>query len=238
MLKSLEPYAEQPLEDATTLPPAAYTSTALFEREVETIFRPGWLCVGHVCQVREKGDYVTLDLLGELLLLVNDGTRLRVLSRVCTHRWAPVVGEGRGTCKAFTCPFHFWSFRLDGSCIKAPLMDDSTAFDAIEHPLHEYRSEVVDGFVYVNLDGAAPPLSSQLAGMSQRLVSWRPDEMESYIELTYDCPFNWKIVVETFMECYHHLGAHEATFEPNFPARLSWTEDARPGRPRQAAPWP
>lgn len=227
LLKSLEPYAEQPLEDATTLPPAAYTSTALFEREVETIFRPGWLCVGHVCQVREKGDYLTLDLLGELLLLVNDGTRLRVLSRVCTHRWAPVVGEGRGTCKAFTCPFHFWSFRLDGSCIKAPLMDDSTAFDTIEHPLHEYRSEVVDGFVYVNLDGAAPPLSSQLAGMSQRLVSWRPDEMESYIELTYDCPFNWKIVVETFMECYHHLGAHEATFEPNFPARLSWTEDAR-----------
>lgn len=225
ILAGLEPYTRMPLAEAKTFPPAAYTSPGIFELECEKIFRPGWLCVAHVSQLRNKGDYVTMDLLGELLLVVNDGSSIRVLSRVCSHRWAPVVAEGAGCAKRFTCPFHLWTFDLEGACVAAPLMDD---VDANDHPLAVYKSEVVGGFVFVNIDGTADSLAPQLDEMTRFLSNWDTESLDVYLDLSYDCEFNWKIVVETFMECYHHIGAHSTTFEPNFPANLSWTEDARP----------
>jgi phenylpropionate dioxygenase-like ring-hydroxylating dioxygenase large terminal subunit len=215
-----------PLESAKTFPPQAYTNAQLFNLETNKIFRPGWMCVAHASQIKHKGDYATVDLLGELMVVVNDGDEIRVLSRICTHRWAPLVAPGAGTCSKgkFTCPFHRWSFDLDGSCAAAPLMPGNV--DLQEHALPAYKTQVVDGFVFVNLDGTAEPLALQ--EMTDSLQNWELAATEMYLEMEYDCAFNWKIVVETFMECYHHVGAHATTFEPNFPAKLSWTEDARP----------
>ena len=228
LLNDLTPYAHLPLEESVTFPPRAYTSQELFELEREKIFRPGWICVGHKAQLPAKGDYVTMDILGELMVVVNNGDRVQVLSRICTHRWAPVVEQGTGSCNKFTCPFHLWSFDLTGECVATPFMDDVKDFDRSQYPLHEYRSETVGGFVYVNIDGQAEPLAPQLAEMTKFLENWDTENVEVYIDLEYDCEFNWKIAVETFMECYHHFGAHSDTFEPNFPANLTWTEDARP----------
>jgi phenylpropionate dioxygenase-like ring-hydroxylating dioxygenase large terminal subunit len=90
------------------------------------------------------------------------------------------------------------------------------------------RHEVVDGFIYVNLSGGATPLAPQVTGLSERLAKLRMDELVSAMELEYTVPFNWKILVETFMECYHHIAAHTSTFEPSFPARLSKIEVGHP----------
>lgn len=223
MLADMSEYVSMPLESAKTFPPGAYTMPEAFDLENSKIFRPGWMCIAHVTQVKNKGGYTTVDLLGELMVVVNDGETIRVLSRICTHRWAPVVEEGTGTCNRFTCPFHHWSFDLDGKCSATPLMDVNLE----ERPLPEYKSQIVGGFVFVNIDGNAKPL--ELDEMTDYLENWEPEDFAMYIDIEYDCKFNWKIVVETFMECYHHLGAHSTTFEPNFPAKLSWTEDARPG---------
>ena len=133
LLETLSPYAELPIEEAMTFPPQAYTSQELFELETATIFKPGWLCIAHISEVRSEGDYKTLDLLGELMVVVNSGDKVRVLSRICTHRWAPIVEVGKGCTKAFTCPFHHWTFALDGAWYEASSM---TAYNLVDEMMH------------------------------------------------------------------------------------------------------
>jgi phenylpropionate dioxygenase-like ring-hydroxylating dioxygenase large terminal subunit len=93
------------VETSETLPPAVYNSPEFFELEMERIFRSDWLCVGHVSQIPAVGDYFSLTVFGEPLVVVRGKDRIRVMSRVCLHRWAPVV-EGEGNTKVFSCPFH------------------------------------------------------------------------------------------------------------------------------------
>ena len=83
-----------------------------------SVFKKDWLCVGHVSQVAKIGDYFTLELFGEPLVVVRGPDRIRVLSRVCLHRWAPVA-EGAGNVKLFSCPFHRWAYGLDGQLVTA-----------------------------------------------------------------------------------------------------------------------
>ncbi len=226
LLREVARIGALPLNRAETLPPGAYTSAAFFQREVAGAFRPGWMCVAHVSQLPSRGDFRSVDWLGELMVIVNDGQRIRALSRVCRHRWAPVC-TGHGNAAAFVCPFHKWSYALDGRLIGAPLMEEALDFDRDTCALPEYRAEVVDGFVFVNLDGNAPPLAPAIAEMSAALANYQLDRLVVGSVLEYDCRFNWKIMVETFMECYHHIGPHADTFEPDFPAKLSYVEDSR-----------
>jgi phenylpropionate dioxygenase-like ring-hydroxylating dioxygenase large terminal subunit len=217
---------EQPLARASTLPPAAYTSEAFFRLEVERILRRQWMVVGHVSQCGAVGDYFTLDLLGQMIVVVRAPDRIRALSRVCLHRWAPVV-HGSGNARRFSCPFHKWAYGLDGRLLGAPLMDE-VEFDAGNCRLPEYRTEIVDGFIYLNLSGAAAPLAPQLQELSAVLARSNPQDWVIGTTIEYDCPINWKIVVETFMECYHHIAAHPETFERAYPARHTYVEDGRP----------
>jgi phenylpropionate dioxygenase-like ring-hydroxylating dioxygenase large terminal subunit len=213
----------QKLTRADTLPPDAYTSDAFFKLEVEKIFRREWLAVGHMAQLAEVGDYFTIDLLGEMLVVVRAADRVRVLSRICLHRWAPLV-NGTGNARLFSCPFHKWAYGLDGRLLGAPLME-GVEFEPGGCTLPEFRSEVVDGFIYMTFNADAPPLAPTLAGLSARIARFNvADLVESFV-LEYEVGFNWKIVVETFMECYHHIAAHPETFERMFPARLSYVED-------------
>ena len=216
----------QPLEHAETLPPEAYTAPAFYKLEVERIFRKEWLCTGHVSQVAAIGDYFTIDLMGEMLVVVRAADdQIRVMSRICLHRWAPLV-NGTGNAKLFSCPFHKWGYGLDGRLLGAPLMED-VVFDPKTCRLPEFRSTIVDGFIYMNFDETAEPLAPRLADLSAAVAKFKLDELALAGTLTYDCAFNWKIVVETFMECYHHIAAHPETFERSFPARMSYVEDGR-----------
>src|ERR1700677_1580089 len=151
----------QALEHAHTLPPDAYTSEEFFKLEVERIFRREWLVIGHGSQLAKVGAYFTLDLLGEMLVVVRAADRIRALSRVCLHRWAPVV-SGSGNTKRFSCPFHKWAYALDGALVGAPLMD-KIEFDVRSCRLPGYRTEIVDGFIYLNFSGDAASISEQLA---------------------------------------------------------------------------
>jgi len=225
LLQAILAVPDEPLARATTLPPQAYTSEGFYQLEVERIFRRQWLPVGHLSQLPEVGAYFTVDLLGELLVIVRGPDRVRALSRVCLHRWAALV-NGPGKVKRFSCPFHKWAYGLDGRLLSAPLMDQ-VEFERHAHCLPEYRMECIDGFIYVNLSGEAAPLAAQLSELSASLARLAPQSWTIGASLDYDCPVNWKIVVETFMECYHHIAAHPRTFEPSFPARLTYVEDGR-----------
>lgn len=226
LLEAVQAGRDQALARAETLPPAAYTDEAFYRLEVERLLKRDWICVAHVSQLPEVGDHLPIDLLGELLVVVRGPDAIRVMSRVCLHRWAPLVSEP-GNAKILSCPFHKWGFGLDGRLLGAPLMDE-VAFETSECRLPQYPTEIVDGFIFTSFDPAAAPLTPRLSEMSQRLAHLRMDELVIAGSRSYDCAINWKIVVETFMECYHHIAAHPETFERAFPARLSWGEDARP----------
>ena len=146
----------QTLADSETLPPAAYTSEEFFALERERIFRTGWMAVGHIAQIPDVGDYFTIDLLGEPLVVVRGPDRIRVLSRVCLHRWAPVV-SGAGNTRLFSCPFHRWGYDLTGQLRTAPFMEQAAGFDPARCRLPEIRSEIVVGSIYINLSGDAEP---------------------------------------------------------------------------------
>jgi len=209
---------------ATTLPPVAYRSAELYELEQAKVFRPGWQGVCRVEQVAEPGSYYSIDLLGHPLVVTRDHDGgLHVLSRICRHRWMEVVA-GTGRANTLQCPYHLWTYGLDGQLLGAPLMTEVPGFDKREICLPHVRHEVWHGFVFVNFDGTAEPLAGQLTRLEPYVENYELDGYRSVNVSDWDCPWDWKIMVENFMECYHHLGTHRHSVEDEYPARLSWTD--------------
>jgi phenylpropionate dioxygenase-like ring-hydroxylating dioxygenase large terminal subunit len=217
--------ARGPLQHASTLPATAFTSPGVYALEVERIFRRQWLCVGRGDQVANPGDYFTVDLLGDRLVVVRgrDG-KVRVLSRVCRHRAAEVV-KGSGNARSFQCPYHAWTYQLDGQLVGAPHMEGAQGFDRATCRLPEMRSEIWEGWVFVNFDENADGLADQLAPLSKIFSNYRMSEMVAVESLRFDSAFNWKVLVDNFMEAYHHIAIHRDTFEPIFPGGLSHSPD-------------
>ncbi|MCW0221167.1 MAG: Rieske 2Fe-2S domain-containing protein [Prosthecobacter sp.] len=237
--------AQLPLTQATTLPSQAYTSQEFFDWEVDHIFRNDWLPLAHVSQVPNIGDFLNIDLLGEPLIVVRSKEgRVRVLSRICPHRAMDIMPEGFGYsghgigdakegqpgcghARLFMCPYHAWTFELDGRLKGSPEMQQTEGFERDSWGLKEFHCEVWNGFIMVNLDGKAAPLNERLVGLSEALKPWNIGEMKMAIQMEWDCPFNWKVLAENFMESYHHLGAHSKTLQPMMPAKTTWNEEER-----------
>jgi phenylpropionate dioxygenase-like ring-hydroxylating dioxygenase large terminal subunit len=215
----------KPLAEAWTLPPWCYTSREFYDFEIRHIFLTEWLCVGRVDQIPSPGDYFTLRLFGEPLVAVRDlSGEVRVLSTVCRHRGMEVV-EGRGNLRRFECPYHAWTYSLRGELIGAPEMGQSAGFERQRCALPSFRTEEWEGFLFVNFGGDAEPLATRWAALSDKIRNWQVRDMQALEPLVLECPWNWKVMVENFMECYHHLGLHRKSVEPAMPGRLTWTEE-------------
>ena len=194
-------------ESAITLPPEAYGSDDLYAAEVDRVFKRGWIPLCRVEQVAIPGSYYSIDILDTPLVVTRDRHgEIRVLSRNCTHRWMEVC-SGAGEANVLQCPYHLWSFGLDGHLAGAPEMKKSPGFSRNDYPLRKFRHDVWKGFVFVNFDGHAEPLATQMAGLD-RLVD--PYDLENYQTVEQTdwgvCDWDWKIMVDNFMECYHHMG--------------------------------
>lgn len=215
----------KPLTDAYTLPPKAYLSEEVFAREETQIMRKSWLPLARVDQIAEPGQYISLDLFGQPVMVVHgmDG-EFRVMSRVCLHRAAPVA-EGDGKRKLFTCPYHAWSYDTTGQLVRAPLMDGAEGFSEKDYKLPQIRSEIWNGFILANLDPEAEPFAPQVADYSDYFANFKLEDMVVVKTLEFDSPWNWKVLVENFMEAYHHIATHAQTFEPIFHARDSQVPD-------------
>lgn len=239
--------ADLPLEESITLPAQAYTSQEFFDWEVSTIFRKEWLALGHVSQIPQNGDFLNVDLLGEPLLIIRDKSgEVRIHSRVCPHRGMDImppgfghdghhpaeVREGKSGCghtRLLLCPYHSWTFELDGKLKACPEMQEAKGFNRDQWALKTYRCEIWNGFIFVNLDGDAPKtVAEQYAGLGRHLEKWNLADMELVFAREWDCPFNWKVLTENFMESYHHAGAHSKTLQPMMPAKDTWTEQEKP----------
>lgn len=201
--------------------PQSFIDPKFFDAEVVHVFRNSWICVGHVSQLREVGDYVTADLFGAPIVVVRgtDG-EIRALSNVCLHRAMPIA-EGAGNTHVLTCPYHLWAYDLEGGLKSMPLIGKDSGIDVSQYRLPCLRTEIWEGFVFATRDRNAEPLGPQLADLTQLVAPYKMAELVEVGTLEFPSPWNWKVMVENFMEAYHHIGPHRDTLQPANPALKS-----------------
>lgn len=202
----------------TTLPGRAYTDPAILEHEIETILRPAWHCVGRSDELPAAGDHLTVTLLGEPVIVVRgDDLALRALSNVCRHRGMRLVADSDVGAANFTCPYHAWSFALDGELRTAPFTEPEAVLDCRlpSWPLVEH-----DGFVYVAVTADPAPFTPSPV-LDGELAPFNPADMRfAHVEIErWAC--NWKALVENFMEGSHLSVVHRTTLHPLTPTRLT-----------------
>ncbi len=213
------------IENGRALAAECYRDPEFFDVEVDRVLRPGWQPIARWDSLPEPGDFSALDLFGEPLVIVrDDDRRMHVFSNVCRHR-AHTVAQGDGNAKSLVCPYHRWTYGLDGQLRGAPIAATSERFDSSKCNLPEIRSELWQGFLMVNLDSLAPPLAESLAPLDQRLEPNRLGEMVTMRVLDFDSPWNWKVMIENFMESYHHLGPHVESLHGTHPAQGTHVAD-------------
>ncbi|MCY3642608.1 MAG: aromatic ring-hydroxylating dioxygenase subunit alpha [Acidimicrobiaceae bacterium] len=218
--------AREPIATATTLPPSFYTDQAVYDEIVDRVFRHSWLPVAHVSQLAHPGDYVALEMAGEpIVATVDRDGEMHVLSNVCRHRWASIV-EGRGSAPALQCPYHLWTYSLDGRLSGAPRMD-RVDFDKSGCRLPEYRHEVWNGFVFMTFDPGIEPLAPQIAGLDAMVSSWRLDELVVSATLSETADWSWNAMVDNWAENYHVTSVHPDSLEQMTPASLTEPIDNR-----------
>ncbi|GHF51979.1 aromatic ring-hydroxylating oxygenase subunit alpha [Seohaeicola zhoushanensis] len=200
-----------PFEQARAMPPSVYTSQAFLEAELAEIFRKEWYCVGRAGALSKPGDYVTGELAGQPFIVARgqDG-QLRAMSNVCLHRMSTLL-EGRGSTRAIVCPYHAWTYNLDGTLRGAPAMTLNGGFDKRDYCLPQIRCEEWLGWVFVTLNPEAAPVAERLAQVGDMVAGY---DMLNYTETFFEehvWDTNWKVLAENFMESYHLPVCHAGT---------------------------
>ena len=193
---------------AWSIPAPFYTDPGVFAQEKERVFARTWQVAGHCGQLAKPGDFFTMELLGEPLLLVRGAQgELRAFFNVCRHRAGPPA-EGCGSRKLFRCGYHGWTYGLDGSLISAPEFESQPGFDAREFALSPLRAEEWFNLIFVNLDPSARPLVSSLGQLPGQAEPCGFAGMKLFERRTYDMKCNWKTYVDNYLEGYHLPSVH------------------------------
>src|SRR5215213_7905598 len=158
-----------PLHKASPLPGWCYTSPEWHQKEVDTMFRKDWLCVGRAEQIPSTGDFFSIEVVGQPLIVVRDEMQqVRVHSALCRHRGA-IITEGKGKCRAFVCPYHSWTYALGGKLMSTPgnppPMAGVEGFRMADHNLTPIRSEQWGGFIFITFNEQAEPLLKWLGDL-------------------------------------------------------------------------
>jgi nitrite reductase/ring-hydroxylating ferredoxin subunit len=210
------------VEAAETLPPACYVDPDFYAFEKEALFHHEWLCVGREAWVREPGDYFTTTIVNEPIVVARTREgEIRAMSSVCQHR-AMLVAEGAGNARGFVCPYHHWTYGLDGRLITAPAMERTCGFDKSRFGLPNFQVEVWLGFIFVNFDPAAAPLAPRLAALSQALAPYDLAAAEGAMpEKPAAYPWNWKVMFENNNDGYHANRLHHGPLHDFIPSHLA-----------------
>lgn len=200
-----------PFERATAMPKSVYTSPDFAAMEETHIFAKEWLCAGRAEALPNPGDYLTMEIGGEPIIILRDREGdLRGLSNVCRHRMSTLL-EGRGNVRSIVCPYHAWTYNLDGSLRGAPAMTLNEGFCKDDVKLPKVRVENWLGWIMVTLNPEAPSPHEALKDV-ENLVGYL--DMGSYVEAfreEFHWDTNWKVLAENFMESYHLPVCHEGT---------------------------
>ena len=194
---------------ATTLPGKYYTDPEVFRSEMERFFFGRWVYAGRAERIAKPGDYFLCDVAGESVIVTREGAYYNV----CRHRGTRMCTAPEGTFEAgIRCPYHGWTYALDGSLVSAPNMlpinQGQPDFSRFDYPLHKVASETWDGHVFLNFAAHPSPLAVQLGELPAKFAAWRMGELKKHRRIVYDVKANWKLIVQNYNECLHCPTVH------------------------------
>ncbi len=188
----------------------AYRAPVFLEIERRQIFYNSWQFLCHEEKLRDPGSYVATSIQGQSIVACRGaGGKLRAFYNVCKHRGHELL-RGAGKTNVIVCPYHAWSYNLDGRLLKARCSEFVEDFDSKQIRLTEVQAEVFCNLVFVNLNSQAAPLAKQSGALADEVLQYAPDisNLTFSHRLTYDINANWKAVVDNFLECCHCPVAH------------------------------
>lgn len=185
-----------------------YCSDAVFEADIDTVVGPKWTMAGHVGQVPNKGDFFVFKIGGEQIIIIRENAgSIRAFYNVCRHRGSLVCSAASGNAPKLVCPYHAWTYGLDGALLSARLMPDD--FDKKDNGLIPCHVREYFGFIFINLAPGAPDdFDATYSDMAAILDYHGFADARVAHRAAYPTAANWKLVVENFLECYHCQPAH------------------------------
>ena len=185
-----------------------YKSPDIYDREINNIFMKHWILAGHVSQILNVGDYflVNFDTESVIVIRTQDGT-IKAHINVCRHRGSQICLKKQGTAKALTCPYHAWTFDLNGELIAARNMSDN--FDFSKNNLHSIHVELVGSLIFICLATQPPSLKGMQDDLKDVFDVFGFENMKLAKHAYYPIEANWKLVVENYQECYHCAPSHK-----------------------------
>jgi len=188
-----------------TMPAEFYLAPAIFAEEIERIGLRRWHCVGRSERIAKPGDFFLRNVAFEPLIIVRDRNgQARAHFNVCRHRGTQICEKGSGHfSETIQCPYHAWTYTIDGRLIGAPHMQDVAGFSKADHGLHQAQIAEWDGFLFVNLDPAAPPFHEAFAPVLDRFARFDLSRLKIARRVSYQIESNWKLVFQNYCECLH-----------------------------------
>lgn len=189
---------------AKTLPGRYYTDPGIFQQEMETFFCKMWICALRSEQIPNSGDYQLCEVAGESIIVTRDSTgAIRAFYNVCRHRGTRMCREETGKLAGhIQCPYHGWTYGLDGKLLGAPHMDDA-AFRREDYPLHAVHVDEWNGHIFLNLSPHPTPLTEQLADLPEKFAPWGMKDLRVHAQHSYEVKANWKLIISNYNECLH-----------------------------------
>lgn len=200
-----------PFEQARAMPRSVYRSEDFARREVEDIFRQEWFCAGRASQLAKPGDYVSFELAGHPVMVMRGAEgHLRAQSNVCLHRMSTLL-SGSGNARVIVCPYHGWSYNMDGTLRAAPAMKNNAGFCREDYRLPQLRCEEWLGWIMVTLNLDAPSCAEKLRDVQGLIDDFGMQHYQQTFYENHVWDTNWKVLAENFMESYHLPVCHAGT---------------------------
>ena len=219
--------AETLADSAKSLPQKYFVLPDIFAQEQARIFTKEWLLVGHQSHLKKSGDFFLATIAGESLIVVRDQkSEIRAFFNVCRHRGTRLREDACGHTMTIQCPYHAWTYGLDGRLVGAPHMDDVPGFEKADYPLRSVNLGIWEGFIFVNLRDASTErggynseknasterrgysLEEWFAPLAGKFSHWNMSILQPAKRIEYDVRANWKLMFENYSECYHCPGVH------------------------------
>ena len=190
----------------STLPGRHYTDAALFRDEMEILFHRDWIYAGRAEAIPSSGDFFLCDVAGESIIVTRDASaEIRAFYNVCRHRGTRMCTEAHGTFAGrIQCPYHGWSYALDGRLVGAPHMDGDD-FRLHDYPLHAVQADLWDAHIFLRLNASPDdhPLKRHLGDLPRKFSNWRMQDLRMHRRIVYEVKANWKLIVLNYNECLH-----------------------------------
>jgi len=206
-----------------TLPASWWFSKEIFELEKRAIFMKSWLYTAHSSTFKKAGDYFAYNFCGnQFFLIKNKKGEIKAFHNICRHRAYPVVRKQKGSSVVLGCQYHGWSYNTDGDLTKAPQFDNVEGFEKKENSLYPIHTHITDqGLIFVNFDSSEEgpaPFHDWFKGLEDEMHEFDFSDYEYHMSYELDGQFNWKTLMDGYMECYHCPTAHPgltAAFQMN-----------------------